>query len=174
MKPHLTQAHLYWKNLLSPSDVVIDATCGNGKDTGYLSELVPLGKVYSIDIQERALDSAKATVKNSNVVFLLQSHATLPCLESVKLIVYNLGYLPGGDKTITTMTESTLLSLQVASDLVIQGGALSITCYPGHLEGEREERGVAEWTSQLNSLKWKTIHHQWLKGSPNLFFITKQ
>jgi SAM-dependent methyltransferase len=173
-KPHLEQARLYWKNLLTPTDVVIDATCGNGKDTDYLSQLVSQGKVYSIDIQEEALIQAQKNVASSNVAFLLQSHASLPSYEPVKLVVYNLGYLPGGNKKITTMTESTLLSLRIASELIIQGGALSITCYPGHLEGAREEKAVAEWIYQLNSLKWDVTHHQWRTGSPTLFFIIKR
>jgi ubiquinone/menaquinone biosynthesis C-methylase UbiE len=49
-KPHLDQAYLYWKNLLNPDDIVIDATCGNGKDSLKLTELVPQGHVYAIDI----------------------------------------------------------------------------------------------------------------------------
>ncbi len=51
LKPHLNQAHLYWKNLLKPSDKVIDATCGNGKDSLRLAELVPAGHVYALDFQ---------------------------------------------------------------------------------------------------------------------------
>ncbi|HNA62889.1 MAG TPA: class I SAM-dependent methyltransferase, partial [Rhabdochlamydiaceae bacterium] len=98
----------------------------------------------------------------------------LPSCEPVKLVVYNLGYLPGGNKEITTMTQSTLLSLGVASELITQGGALSITCYPGHLEGAREEKAIAEWVYQLNSLKWDVTHHQWCAGSPTLFFIIKK
>jgi SAM-dependent methyltransferase len=173
-KPHLEQARHYWKNLLTPTDVVIDATCGNGKDTAYLSQLVPEGKVYSLDIQEEALIQAKKNVASSNVVFLLQSHASLPSFEPVKLVVYNLGYLPGGNKKITTMTESTLQSLEAASGIVKRGGALSITCYPGHLEGAREEKAVIAWIYQLNSLKWDVTHHQWCAGSPTLFFIIKK
>ncbi len=173
MKPHLEQAHLYWKNLLNPHDTVIDATCGNGKDTAYLATLVPHGKVIAIDVQEAALQKARQ-LRPPNTVFLHQSHTSFPRLFHVKLIVYNLGYLPGGDKTITTMTTSTLQSLEAATELIIPGGALSITCYPGHPEGLIEAEKVTEWAHKLNFLKWDVTRHQWRTRSPNLFFITKK
>ena len=56
-----------------------------------------------------------------------------------KLIVYNLGYLPGSDKLLTTKTSSTLLSVEKALSLIAPNGAISITCYPGHEEGKKEE-----------------------------------
>ena len=113
MKPHLDQAYLYWQNLLKPADTVIDATCGNGKDALRLVQLVPEGHVYALDIQETALQKARERIPNSNISYYLQSHATLPEKE-VKLVVYNLGYLPGGNKDLTTMTGSTLASLEQA------------------------------------------------------------
>lgn len=61
-KPHLEQAYLHWKEILKPTDTVIDATCGNGKDTLRLAELVPNGHVYSIDIQEVAIEKARLLV----------------------------------------------------------------------------------------------------------------
>ena len=77
-KPHLDQAHLYWKNLLKPDDRVIDATCGNGKDALRLADLVPERRVYALDIQEIALKKAKEQIPDLNISFLLQSHAELP------------------------------------------------------------------------------------------------
>jgi SAM-dependent methyltransferase len=174
MKPHLETARLFWKELLKPDDTVIDATCGNGKDTAYLAELVLQGKVISLDIQEAALSQARQIASHPHVDFRLQSHADLPLLEGVKLVVYNLGYLPGGDKSITTMTSSTVASLGKATGLIIPGGAVSITCYPGHPEGALEAKAVAEWTYQLNSSQWDVVHHQWRPGSPTLFLIQKK
>ena len=163
MKPHLAQAFSYWKALLKPQDSVIDATCGNGKDALRLAELVPQGHVYAIDIQETALNKAKELIPYSNISYHLQSHADLPEAE-VKLIVYNLGYLPGGNKNLTTMTSSTLESLKKAAQLIPIGGALSITCYPGHEEGAREEQAVKDWVKSLDLQKWSITFHEWAKN----------
>lgn len=47
---------------------------------------------------------------------------------------YNLGWLPGGDKSITTKLEDTLESIEAAKRLVKHGGMISIMLYPGHAE----------------------------------------
>ncbi|HEY5234577.1 MAG TPA: class I SAM-dependent methyltransferase [Rhabdochlamydiaceae bacterium] len=171
-KPHLDQAHLYWRNLLKPGDQVIDATCGNGKDSLRLAELVPQGHVYAIDIQEIALQKAKELIPHSNISYLHQSHTQLPTGE-FKLIVYNLGYLPGGNKDLTTLTSTTLESLEKAAQLIVIGGGLSITCYPGHPEGALEEVAIRGWVQGLDSKNWLITHHIWREKSPSLFFIIK-
>ena len=49
----LSMAQRLVKEHVSPSDTVVDATCGNGVDTRFLAELVgPRGSVYAFDIQE--------------------------------------------------------------------------------------------------------------------------
>ncbi len=162
-KPHLEQAYTYWKSLLKPDDIVIDATCGNGKDTLRLAELVPDGHVYSLDIQEVALENARKLIPFSNVTFLHQSHEEFPPV-SVKLIVYNLGYLPGGNKKITTMTNTTLKSISKAMEI---SEALCITFYPGHPEGLLEQEAVLK----LDFQKWIITFHQWRENSPTLLFL---
>ena len=68
------------------------------------------------------------------------------------------------------MTETTLESLEKAAAI---GGALSITCYPGHLEGAREEEAIRRWVENLDTQKWDITHHTWREKSPTLFFIVK-
>ncbi|MGH2613174.1 MAG: methyltransferase domain-containing protein, partial [Rhabdochlamydiaceae bacterium] len=92
MKPHLERAHQFWKRHLKATDHVIDATCGNGKDTAILAELVPEGHVYAIDIQQDAIEKARAYIQSKNVTFLHRCHTHLPEVQEVRLIVYNLGY----------------------------------------------------------------------------------
>jgi len=166
---HLFQAYDYWKELLLTTDTVIDATCGNGKDTFRLAELVPEGRVISMDIQMDALERARTYATFPNICYINRSHADLPS-EPVKLIVYNLGYLPGGDKSITTMTSTTIASLEKAISIT---KALSITCYPGHPEGALEEAAVLAWTAQLNPCQWDVKHHIWGPKRPSLFYIVK-
>jgi SAM-dependent methyltransferase len=176
--PHLFLAKKYWKEHLSPHDFAVDATCGNGYDTLFLSQLLEKGEVYAFDIQPKALENTKAQLPDSSRVSLfLASHAnwdknTFP--KAPRLIVYNLGYLPKGDKQITTLTETTLQSLEKALQLLAPDGAISITCYPGHKEGEKEEAAILEFLSKIPSQQWTICHHRFLNRlhSPSLIWIT--
>ncbi|MCB1118602.1 MAG: methyltransferase domain-containing protein [Chlamydiia bacterium] len=177
---HLDFAHMLWRQHLEPGDVAIDATCGNGHDTLALAKrILPSGKLYALDIQKSALAAAKKLVeetlgKQDNIVYLLQDHETLPGEEEgVKLIVYNLGYLPGGDHSRTTQTPTTLRSIQNGLPLLAPGGALSITCYPGHPEGAREEAALLSFASTLPPTHYNICHHRFInrQNSPSLLLI---
>ncbi len=178
--PHISLAHKYWKELLSPQDRAIDATCGNGHDTLFLAGILKLGKIYALDIQEKALKNALDLLKKNNIfldnIFLInRSHEDFSAMHEIKLIVYNLGYLPGGDKAITTKAGSTLKSIQNGLDLVLVGGALSITTYSGHPEGEKEEESILQMLSSLDPKKYAVCLHRWLnrKKAPCLIWIKK-
>ena len=149
------KSHAIWEGVLSPGDHVIDATCGNGHDTLFLAKCVDLergGKVFAFDIQEKALLATRNRLKahfsekiaDKSVFFLKQCHSTFPYMErEIKLIAYNLGYLPGGgDKTLTTCVPTTLKSLASALNMICFKGILSVMCYPGHSEGKRELKAV--------------------------------
>lgn len=187
MTSHLTLAHQYWTALVQPGDTVIDATCGNGHDTLCLANLVlkeELNNVlYALDIQDKALESTLKLLSEHLPVSLLEKiklikscHSLFPTEltpASVKLIVYNLGYLPRGNKNVTTVTETTLASISQAIKLVEPGGAISISCYPGHLEGEKEEMKILEMVSTLNPHQWSCCHHRWInrRKAPSLLII---
>lgn len=178
---HLHLAHALWKQVVKPSDWVIDATCGNGKDTLILASLTPQGGVIALDIQESAITKAKdnlPTETTSQVLFYQQSHAAFPpqaMAQPISLIVYNLGYLPGGDKTLTTSVSSTVQSLNAAMELIAKGGLISITCYPGHPEGKKEQSVLLEKAQQLCPEIWNVYHYYNLirKTSPSLITILK-
>lgn len=185
---HLDLAHTYWAQSVQIGDTVIDATCGNGQDTLKLCQLtlsIDKGKVYTIDIQEQALKSAYQFITLhldptliNRVQFQQGCHSTFPSeisLNSVKLIVYNLGYLPGGDKTKTTEIGTTLKSLRQAQDLLQPGGIISMTCYSGHTEGAKEQEGILEYASQLAPKDWSCCQHKWLnrQQAPSLLLIQK-
>jgi hypothetical protein len=186
---HLTFAHRDWAHLLQPGDRVIDATCGNGHDTLVLAQLVlrdDLDQIlYALDIQEKAIHATRERLAAhlspslfKKIKLIHTCHSRFPgelAAASVKLIVYNLGYLPGGNKSITTRTETTLASLLNALTLIQPGGALSITCYPGHSEGKKEEKQIIDWASSLDSREWSCRHHRWLNRlhSPSLLIVGK-
>lgn len=178
-RSHLDLAHSYWTQLIEPTDFVIDATCGNGHDTLKLAQLAAQGKVFGFDLQNTAIENTKVLLGNtSNVHLEVRCHSTFPSSilpGSVKLIVYNLGYLPGGSKEMTTMTKTTLDSIKAALELIMPGGALSITCYPGHPQGAIEQEAILDFVKTLPPQTWNCCHHTWVnrQASPSLLLLQK-
>lgn len=174
---HLADTHAYWISLVSPGDLVIDATCGNGKDAAALALLTE--NLLVMDIQESALNSTREHLSSfPSVRYQLGCHSTFPqdiLPQSVKLIVYNLGYLPGGDKTVTTQVTTTTASIQAALPLLSPGGLLSITCYPGHEMGALEEEALLAFSTSLPSNQWTVTHKKWLNRNkpPSQLFLFK-
>lgn|GEM_PF-21631 len=166
---HLDLAKQYWRShllTLQEAPVIVDATCGNGHDSLALVQMSPhLERLYCLDIQPQALEktfsllSSHVCEKTMEKIYLLQtSHETLP-QDTYHLVVYNLGYLPGSDKRITTSTSSTLASLKGALSLLRAGGLISITCYPGHREGALEQEALLAYTTTLSPQEFLVCHH---------------
>lgn len=168
---------------------MIDATCGNGHDTLFLATLVlseNQGSVYAIDIQHEALEKAKIRIGAyipsayfSRMHFIAGCHSMFPPAivpRSIKLIVYNLGYLPGGNKALTTQFNTTLQSIQNAMQLIAPQGVISIMCYPGHPEGKIEEVKILEFLADLDRWEWNCCHHRWInkQDAPSLIILQKK
>jgi hypothetical protein len=168
-KPHIKLAHSYWKNILTPNDIAFDMTCGNGHDTKYLLSLG--AKVFAFDIQDKAIE--ETSKRAPGAILEKCSFDSLPPLPTPTLIVYNLGYLPGGNKTITTLSEATIESVKRSLSILGNRGAISITCYPGHAEGEVEESSIKNLLSKTYDVN--VCFHQWInrEKAPSLFWITK-
>lgn len=174
---HLEMAHVLWEKMINPQSIVIDMTAGNGHDTLKLAQLKPK-KLMAIDIQNEALEKAKARTSGYSVEYTLISHAEYPDQlenETIDLAVYNLGYLPGGNKSLTTRLESTLASITKMLPKLKPKGALSITCYPGHPEGRTEEEALCDWASKLKPIDWMVFSTRFLnrKTSPSLLWISR-
>ncbi len=169
---HLDLAKEIWEKHLRKGDLSIDATCGNGNDTLFLSQF---GPVIGLDIQTQAITNTKALVPAATLYQISHSNIDtiqLPCPP--RLIVYNLGYLPKGNKSITTQTNSTLISVEKSLRLIASDGAVSITCYPGHDEGQKEEKALLQFLEPMK--EWEICYHKWLTRlrSPTFIWITKQ
>lgn len=181
------EAHNLIKDRLHPGDIAIDATAGNGHDTLFLVEQVmPTGRVYGFDIQQAALDSTRSRCKSLShpecLTLIHASHALMaektPGQHHGKIsaIMFNLGYLPGGDKHIITRTDSTLQALNSASRLLATEGLITILAYPGHAGGNQETDQVRDWCGQLDTKLFSvsTIYSAEHKDSaPRLFTVSK-
>lgn len=186
---HIDLAHHYWKQIVQHGDHVIDATCGNGHDALVLANLALLdgrGELYALDIQPTALRAAQQHLEQhltpaclSRIRLLNMCHSEFPAEiqpESIKLIAYNLGYLPGGDKSLTTTSATTIKSLQQALVLVKPGGAICLTAYPGHDAGHIEQQDVHVFMQKLDPKVWSCCCHRWVnrtEHAPALYLLQK-
>lgn len=152
-------AHNILRRILQPGSKVLDATAGNGHDTLFLAKIVGSENVTAIDLQPKALESARARLDSENqknVQWRQGDHAILleqreQTRERYRAIVFNLGYLPGADKNVVTQLDSTARAITVAERLLEEGGVMTVITYPGHDAGREEEhylRSVAADRSQ--------------------------
>ena len=157
-------------------NIFIDATCGRGEDTKFLSTL---GYVYSFDIQKEALKSAEDKIKALNKVELIHdSHENIDKYveDEVDGVIFNLGYLPGGNKEITTKADSTIIALEKILKRLKPEGIVILILYPGHAEGLNEEKRLIEYINSLDQKKYIGIKLQYLNrinNSPYPLLIEK-
>ena len=177
-----TLRRYFIKEHLKEGDVAVDFTLGNGHDTLFLSEIVGEGgKVYSFDIQEMAIESARNLLSESgapeNYTLICDSHHKVKdyVKEPIKAGMFNLGYLPGGDKSITTLRETTMPAAEAAIELLAPDGVLIIAVYPGHKEGELEGDMLREYFKTLSRFKICASEFRILnsKTSPYFFLLEK-
>lgn len=173
----------YMRGVLREGDVAVDATMGNGKDTLFLCELVgKTGHVYAFDVQEEAVARTAQRVREAGydgrTTLLLAGHETMArhVTRAPRAVMFNLGWLPGAEHIVTTRTETTLLAVQAALELVIPGGIVSVCIYPGHDEGKRELAALRDWAAGLSVRQYNVLGHDFLnarEGTPQLILIQK-
>ncbi|MBO8170927.1 MAG: methyltransferase domain-containing protein [Bacillaceae bacterium] len=164
-------AHDLVRERVSEGDSVVDATVGNGHDTLFLAQLVgKTGKVYGFDIQPRALENTKRRLSeqgcSEQVTLILDGHEHLDryLVETtpVRAVMFNLGYLPGSDKKVTTHGETTYLAVQKALPLLESGGILTLVVYWGHETGKLEKEYLESKLSCLDSGQFLVTRYEYL------------
>ncbi len=174
------------KSLISPhvkeGGTAVDFTMGNGHDTLWLSRAVGQGgHVYAFDIQEQALESTASLLEAENVSncsLILDSHSNVKKHVAGPICagLFNLGFLPGGDKSITTLADTSLKAIHDGIDLLDKDGGLLVAVYPGHAEGAREGELIEQMLSeydrrQICCSKFKIINSP---SSPFFFLIERK
>lgn len=145
--------------------VAVDATMGNGHDTLRLLEhLRPEAKLYSFDIQERAIEKTKdkllkSDLKCNNYKLICDGHENLDQYieEAISFAIFNLGYLPGGDHEKTTMWETTKQAVAKVLKHLETNGLLAIVVYPGHEAGSEESKGLASYLVSLEQADFSVM-----------------
>lgn len=170
-------SHSIIENHLEKRVVAIDATLGNGYDTDFLCERFE--KVYSFDVQEEACLNYKLKNKE-NVSVINDSHHKFKeyvLEDKVNCIMYNLGFLPGGNKEITTLSKTTMKSIEEGLELLDSNGIMTIAVYRGHAEGKNEEHFIMEYVRNLPKNIYGVMLHEYLnraKTAPLLIVIEKK
>ena len=169
MLPHniLPFVHSLLSQHLKAGDCVADCTAGNGNDTLFLAKTVgKMGKVWVFDIQETALHNTEKRLQNADelqqVQLILDGHQNIDRYISTPLdaVMFNLGYLPQGDKTHTTQTDSTLTAIQKSLKLLRKNGILSVVLYSGHESGLLECQAVENFSGSLKQQDYDILRYQ--------------
>lgn len=176
-------SHSFISPVLEEGQTAVDATGGNGNDTLFMASLVGRsGRVYVFDIQEEAIKNITARLEEAGMknraVLIHAGHEKLEkyVAEPVKAVMFNLGYLPGGNHRLVTRPESTTAGLKAALRLLAPGGRLSVVAYRGHQGGSEEALAVEELLKFLDRRKYCTIKINLLNRdeiAPVLYVVEK-
>lgn len=169
-----TVCHRWISEVLKENAITVDATMGNGNDTLFLAQRSL--KVYAFDIQKEALINSKERCKDyNNISYHLLSHSQMDEVieEPVDLVVFNLGYLPKGDLTITSKADTSMEAIKKALALCKSQGSVFISFYIGHPEGLVEYNTFLTIVDSLDCKVERTYTYIDRKDAPILYHLIK-
>lgn len=186
--PRLTeQAQQVVRKVVKQGDTVIDATIGNGHDTLFLAKAVgENGRVFGFDIQAEAIQRTSERLQQgglANSVLYRSSHSRMASTISAKYhgniaaVMFNLGYLPGGDQSVITTATESCSAISSAVELLRSGGVLTIIAYPGHAGGDDETARVEQLVATLPTHQFETDVRKSAESRPwmpRLFIIRRK
>lgn len=182
--PALAFARQLIEGRLKNGGRALDGTAGNGRDTLFLAQLAGgSGKVWAFDIQAQALSNTAGLLRENGVEgqveLIAASHADLAdyVREPLDAAMFNFGYLPGGDKTVTTKADSSVRAMQAAAALLAEGGLLTAVVYSGHPAGLAEAAAIEQWAAALPQEQYQVLHYRFTNQRnhpPQLLAIEKR
>lgn len=166
--------HEWIKNRVMPGDLCMDATAGRGYDTALLCESVGAnGQVIAFDIQEDAVDSTKRLLEERGLLkraaVYKESHSKMDAYakkESVACIMFNFGYLPGGDHSICTKAKTSIEAIGKGLDLLKKEGIMTLCIYHGGDSGFEEKEALMAYLKTIDSKKYTVVVSE-LYNKPN-------
>ncbi|KUP06331.1 rRNA methyltransferase [Bacillus coahuilensis m2-6] len=170
------------QSAVDKGDIVIDATMGNGHDTLYLAQLVgEEGHVFAFDIQNEAIDSTRMQLKKSGitegVTLIHRGHEHVKDAVpadvhgNVKGAIFNLGYLPGGDKRIVTTANTTIQAIESLLSIMSPEGVIVLVIYHGHDEGKEERDKLLTYVENLDQKMAHVLRYQFINQQNHPPFI---
>lgn len=173
----------YFLKYIEKGYTCLDATVGNGNDIYAIAKLVgENGKVYGFDIQEVAINNTKKMLEADGLlnraILIEDSHENIDIHIKQKLnfIIYNLGYLPKGDKSIKTNKDSSIISIKKALNLMEKNSIMLITAYIGHPGGSEENIAINKLLSKLEQREFNVIKYEFInqKNNPPLLYAVER
>lgn len=169
---------------LKDGDIAVDCTMGNGNDTAFLCSLVgENGRVYAFDIQENAIVNTRNKLLKLNLLeraeLIFDGHENVDkyIKENVKLVIFNLGYLPKGNHEITTKMETTVAAVKKCLNILELNGIILLVIYHGHKNGKEEKEALENFTSHLNQKEYnvaKLSFTNQINNPPELICIERR
>ncbi|SEO72591.1 Putative rRNA methylase [Amphibacillus marinus] len=173
-------AHELIQKATKPGEIVVDATCGNGHDTIVLCKATgPNGKVYAFDVQKAAIENTQALLDANNITHAelihdSHHHVDRYLKEEQDLLagaIFNLGYLPGSNKSVITKPEYTLEAINKMLALLKVGGVIVCVVYYGHPGGQEEKDALINKLGQLNQKKYQVLQYGFINQRNHPPFI---
>ena len=159
-----------------PDGSFIDATLGKGNDLiSILTHPNFTGMVLGFDIQAEAIKTTQERIDtqlfNGNYRLIHDSHANLVnYIDHKKLLngaIFNLGYLPGGDHSITTQANSTLLAIEEISHRLVKRGQIIIVVYSGHPSGQSEKDALFQTLVSYPQEEFQVLQSEFINQRNN-------
>ncbi len=155
-------SHQFVRAFVKEGDLCIDATAGRGRDTLFLAELTgQTGKVLAFDIQQEAIDSTDALLREhgvrERVELILDSHSHLAQYASpgtVQAVMFNFGWLPGGDHSIFSRADTSIPAIEAGLELLRDGGVMCLCLYCGKECGYEEKNRVLDYLATVDSSRF--------------------
>jgi len=154
--------------------IAVDMTCGNGLDTLFMANQAKY--VFAFDIQDLAIDETNNLLNKNginNVKVIKASHELFDTFINQKIdqVIYNLGYLPKGDKSIRTTAKTVMISLRKAVDLLSDSGIIVIVVYLHDLiESKAITKYVSKLSKEFDVMKYEILNKT---NSPYIIKIRK-
>jgi hypothetical protein len=175
-------ARLLLEKAVRFGDVAIDCTVGNGNDTIFLAKIVgESGRVFGFDIQSLAIEKTSTMLAENGlskqVSLHLSGHENVKSIVpselhgKVKGAIFNLGYLPGGDKEIVTVPETTIQAVHDLLEIIAQEGIIVIVVYYGHPEGVIERDRLFEYAKNIPREIAHVLEYRFINPTNNPPFI---
>lgn len=180
----LGMTHRFAAEVVRPGDLCIDATAGRGRDTAFLCGLVgPGGRVLAFDIQPDAVAAARALLAEKGYtqgeVFCDSHHHMQQYAQpnSVRCIMFNFGWLPGGDHACFTRPETSIPAIEAGLELLMPDGLMSLCIYSGGVNGYTERDAILDYVTTIDPTKYTVITTRFANrtGDPPIpVFIVKR
>ncbi len=156
--------HRFLQGYVMENDCCVDATAGNGNDTEFLCRMAGSGgRVYAFDIQKEALEHTRRRLEAAGLpgraILIEDGHEHMAdyVKEPVAVIVFNFGYLPGGDHRIATKPETSVAAVRQGLDLLKPDGIMGLCIYSGGDTGYEERDALLQFLKELDTRKWLVI-----------------